>query len=81
MVRKFRPALRDPGHQRAFDELVAVWAGESAAMSMSGLPLILDAMNLLANVHNRAEVERLEFGLERLQDQASLMKEGDEKRE
>ena len=43
-------------------------------MMMSNLPLPLDAMNLLANVHVRAELERLEEKLKKLQDQASLAK-------
>jgi hypothetical protein len=38
----------------------------------SNIPLPLDAMNLLANVHTKAELERLEEKLKVLQDQASL---------
>jgi len=34
-------------------------------------------MNLLANVYTRAELERLEVKLKKLQDQASLTKKGE----
>jgi len=51
-------------------------------MMMSNLPLPLDAMNLLANVHIRTEVERLKLRYKELWAQASLLrvneKEGDE---
>ncbi len=77
LVRKFRPALRDSGHRKAFDTLITVWAGEAGALSMSGLPIPLDAMNLLANVHNLAEVRRLEVGVRRLQDRAARVTEGE----
>ena len=40
-------------------------------MIMSNLHLPLNAMNLLANVRVRAEIERLEAKLKALQDQAS----------
>ena len=41
-------------------------------MIPSNLPYPLDAMNLLANVHVKAELERLEERLKVLQDQVSL---------
>ncbi|MFQ6076513.1 MAG: hypothetical protein ACE5Z5_10330 [Candidatus Bathyarchaeia archaeon] len=63
----FRPTLTDPEHQRALDGLIRAWSGESAAMMMSNIPATLDAMNLLANVHTRAEMERLERRLEELE--------------
>jgi hypothetical protein len=77
LVRKFRPALRDLGHQRAFDELLTIWAGEAGALSMSGLPIPLEAMSLLANVHNLAAVVKLEVGVKRLQNQVFHVKEGE----
>ncbi len=45
---------------------------------MSNLPYLLDAMNLLANVHVRAEIERLEVKLKELQDQASFFQKDEE---
>ena len=69
--KRFRPSLRDPRLQEAFDALIKVWSGESAAMMQSNLPYPLDAMNLLANVHCRAELEWLEERLKLLQAQAS----------
>ena len=56
----------------SFDALIRVWSRESPAMMMSNLPLPLDAMNLLANVHIRAELEQLEVKFKKLQDKASL---------
>ena len=41
-------------------------------MIQNNLPYPLDAMNLLANVHVRAEIERLEEKLKVLQDSVSL---------
>lgn len=65
--KKFQPALVDPEHRRAFDELIRTWSGESAAMTQSNIPATLDALNLLANVHTRAEIEGLRGRLEELE--------------
>ncbi len=70
--KQYRRVLRDPKLQEAFDLLVRVWSREGPAMIQSNLPLPLDAMNLLANVHVRAELERLEERLKVLQDQVSI---------
>jgi hypothetical protein len=64
--------LRDPELQEAFDSLIREWSREGPAMIQSNLPYPLDAMNLLANVNVRAELERLEEKLKELQSQASL---------
>jgi len=69
--KRFRPKLRDQQMQEAFDALIRVWSRESPAMMQSNLPLPLDAMNLLANVHCRAELEWLEERLKVLDDQIS----------
>lgn len=66
--RNLQPALTDPEHRRALDELIQAWSEESAAMMMSNIPATLDAMNLLANVHTRAEIERLERRLKGLEE-------------
>ncbi|MEE9509762.1 MAG: hypothetical protein V3V81_04630 [Candidatus Bathyarchaeia archaeon] len=52
--------------------VMLVWSRESPVMMMRDLPLPLDAMNLLANVYCRAELEWLEERLKMLQDQVSL---------
>lgn len=63
----FRKTLLDPEHQRAFDDLVGVWSREAAAMIESGVPAVLDNMNLLANVHTKTEMERLKRRLKELE--------------
>ena len=72
--KRYRASLRDPELQEAFDLLTREWSREGPAMIQSNLPYPLDAMNLLANVHVRAEIERLEDKLKVLQDQASIAK-------
>ncbi len=72
--KRYRPSLRDPELQEAFDLLIREWSREGPAMIQSNLPYPLNAMNLLANVHVKAELERLEEKLKMLQDQASLVK-------
>ena len=57
--------------QEAFDALIQVWSRESPTMMVRNLSLPLDAMNLLANVHTRAEFEQLEVRLKKLRNQAS----------
>ena len=74
LYKRYRPSLRDPELQDAFDLLIREWSREGPAMIQSNLPYPLDAMNLLANVHVRAEIERLEERLKVLQDQASITK-------
>ncbi len=74
LYKRYRPSLRDPKLQEAFDSLIREWRRESPAMIQSDLPYPLDAMNLLANVHVRAEIERLEAKLKVLQDQAFDLK-------
>ena len=71
--KRYRPSLRDPELQEAFDLLIREWSREGPAIIQSNLPYPLDAMNLLANVHCRAELERLEVRLKKLQDKASLL--------
>lgn len=70
---RFRPALRTPLLQEAFDALIRVWSGESAGMMVSNLSIPLEAMNLLANIHIRTEVERLTLRCTELEVQASFL--------
>jgi hypothetical protein len=56
--------LRHPNHRRAFELLLKeAWDREHAAMGNSEVPLVLDALNLTANVHNRGAIELLREGL------------------
>ena len=75
---RYRPSFRDPELQEAFDSLIREWSREGPAMIQSNLPYPLDAMNLLANVNVRAELERLEEKLKELQDQASFFQKDEE---
>ncbi len=74
LYRRYRPSLRNHGLQEAFDLLIREWSRGGPAMIQSNLPSPLDAMNLLATVHVRAEIERLEEKLKELQEQASIAK-------
>ena len=57
--------LRDFAHKDAFQSLLKdAWDREHAAMSNSELPLVLDAMNLTANVHNKSCIGELERKIE-----------------
>ena len=67
---RYRPSFRDPELQEAFDSLIREWSRECPAMIQSNLPYPLDAMNLLANVHVRAELTWLNEKLKVLQEQA-----------
>ena len=74
LYKRFRSKLRDLELQEAFDSLIREWSREEPAMIQSNLPYPLDAMNLLTNVHVRAEIERLEEKLKVLQEQVSIAK-------
>jgi len=59
--------LRDERHEEAFDALLReAWDREHAAMANSELPLVLDALNLTANLHNKSEIQRLKKRLDEL---------------
>lgn len=72
LYKRFRPKLRDPRLQKAFDALIKEWSKEAPSMMVSNISTPLDAMNLLANVHTMAELNQLRGELQKLQDQASL---------
>jgi hypothetical protein len=63
----YQPLLRDKRFRDAFEALVReAWDVEHAAMANSQLPLVMDAMNLTANVRNAAEMAMLRQQLEEL---------------
>jgi hypothetical protein len=68
--KQYRRVFWDPELQEAFDSLIREWSREGPAMIQSNLVYPFDAMNLLANVHVRAELERLEEKLKELGEQA-----------
>jgi len=58
--RNYLPLLRDPIHRKGFDALLSgAWDREHAAMGNSETPLVLDALNLTANIHNSGAIEEL----------------------
>lgn len=60
--------LRDENHREAFEALLReAWDREHAAMANSELPLVLDALNLTANVHNKGEIQKLKRRLDALE--------------
>ena len=73
--KRFRPNLRDPKLQEAFDLLIKAWSKESPSMMVSNISTPLEAMNLLANVGTKAELEQLNVELQKLQDKATLIQD------
>src|SRR5438552_3094338 len=58
--RFYRGALIDSSHRTAFDLLLRdAWESEQAAMANSNIPVVIDRMNLTANVHNRKLLDAL----------------------
>jgi hypothetical protein len=78
---QYQPLLRDKKFREAFEALIReAWDGEHAAMANSQLPLVLDAMNLTANVRNAAEVAALRQQLEELRKEVERLRESGEKK-
>jgi len=67
LERSFLRALRDPGRREAFDRLVEAWGSEQGAMSVSGVPTVLDVMLLTALLDNRKRIEELGIRIDVLQ--------------
>lgn len=64
----FQHTLINLEHKKAFDLLLEeAWSAESAAMSRSGIPCILDIANLMANIHNKKCNEELKRKLAELE--------------
>lgn len=75
----FHNNLLSPEHRKAFDLLLKdAWSAEDAALSNSGIPCVLDALNLMANVHNKKCVEELRKKVLELE---KVLKEQNEKKE
>jgi hypothetical protein len=77
LYKRFRPRLRDTRLQEAFDALTKIWGVDAPAMMQSNISVPLDTMNLMANVHTKAELERLDAELKKLRDQASRAQKGE----
>jgi hypothetical protein len=63
----FYHTLKEPGHQRAFVDLVKVMSREYAAMWNSGIFCVEDIMNLMMNIHVRAMINELEQQINQLE--------------
>src|SRR5579875_2628453 len=69
------PLLRNANKREAFERLVRdAWDKEHAAMANSQLPLVLDAMNLTANLHNSAEINQLAEEVKMLRNEVEELK-------
>ncbi|MEE8571177.1 MAG: hypothetical protein V3S97_09335 [Candidatus Bathyarchaeia archaeon] len=75
----FQNTLISREHKKAFNLLLKdAWSAEDVAMANSGIPCVMDALNLMANVHNKKCVEELR---QKLQELESVLKENLEKKE
>jgi hypothetical protein len=63
----FYHKLKEPGHQRAFVDLVRAMSSEYAAMWNSGIICVEDIMNLMMNIHVRACINELEWHINQLE--------------
>ena len=73
----FQNSLMSREHKKAFDLLLKdAWSAESAALSNSCIPYVLDTLNLMANVHNRRCIEEVEKEILALE---NLLKERNER--
>lgn len=62
--RNYLPLLRDSSHRKGFDALLSeAWDREHAAMGNSETPMVLDALNLTANIHNSGAIAELREAL------------------
>lgn len=74
----FQNTLIKLEHKQAFDLLLKeAWSAEDAAMSNSGIPCLMDVLNLIANVHNKKCVEELKKKVVKLE---RFLKEKEDKR-
>lgn len=72
--KEFVPMIRDAQHREAFESLLTdAWDRERAAMSNSQIALLLDALNLMANVHNKSQLARLKKRLETLEERLAKL--------
>ena len=66
--RDFVPMMRDARHREAFEALLTqAWDRERAAMGNSEVALLLDALNLMANVHNKSQLAQLKGRVEEIE--------------
>ena len=64
----FQNMLLDLENSKALDSLIKeAWSPEGAAMAQANIPAVLDAMNLMANVHNKKTSEVLRRRIEELE--------------
>ena len=73
--KNYLPLLRNENKREAFEKLVRdAWDKEHAAMANSQLPLVLDAMNLTANLQNSAEIKQLAEEVKMLRNEVEELK-------
>jgi len=70
----FVPMMRDARHREAFEALLTeAWDRERAAMGNSEVALLLDALNLMANVHNKGQLVRLKGRIEEIEERLAKL--------
>lgn len=80
--KNYLPLLRSEKEKEAFEMLVReVWDREHAAMANSQLPVVLDAMNLTANLYNSVMISQLFEELRELKMMVEEMKGSTKKSE
>ncbi len=68
LTREFECMLRPPSHRADFDQLIRdAWSREDLAFATTALPHVMDAMNLMANIHNKHRGEILRQRIEALE--------------
>lgn len=76
LISKYRDSLIDQGHRQAFDLLLKMaWEAEQAAMANSNIPVVIDRLNLTANLHNRKLLEVLAKKVEEQEQTIKMLKE------
>ena len=72
--RDFVPMMRDARHREAFEALLTqAWDRERAAMGNSEVALLLDALNLMANVHNKSQLAQLKGRVEEIEERLARL--------
>jgi hypothetical protein len=77
----FQNTLLDLNHKEALDSLIReAWSPEGAALSQSGIPCVLDVLNLMANVHNKKVNNALRMRIEELEKRLNDLTEKESQR-
>ena len=76
----FRDTLIELPHRAAFDRPIQVWKEDETAITQSSGIHVMDAMNLLAAVHVRYELTKLELIISDLEARLDRIEQGKPRR-